>query len=269
MAKIKTLREIKPNAGILAWYNRELKNIVKEIDRDIKENILVDYRVSQEMAMDSINDWIGHAMDLMVEKWSKKLLTLGDKISKLFATKSLDNYDRALKRNLKAHGFTVDLQLTDYTKETLKGAIAENTALIRSIGNQYLEKVQMHVWESVLSGLDAHQLAENLKHDFGVAARRAKIIARDQTAKANSAIEIARRTELGITEAIWVHSGGGKEPRQSHVRASGKRYEIAKGMLIDGEYIQPSQKINCRCVSKAVLPFNNVMQQKNVIKQVA
>lgn len=263
------MREIKPSAGILAWYSKELRKIVKEIDRELKDEILQDYKVSQEMAMDSINDWVGHAMDLMVDRWSKKLLTLGDKISKLFATKTLDNYDRALKRNFKAHGFTVDLQLTDYTKESLKGVIAENTALIRSIGNQYLEKVQMHVWESVLSGLDAHQLSENLKHDFGVATRRADLIARDQTAKANSAIEIARRTELGITEAIWVHSGGGKEPRQSHVRASGKRYEITKGLLIDGEYIQPSQKINCRCVSKAVLPFQNVMQQRNVIKQVA
>lgn len=227
---------------------------MREINKELKDEILVDYRA--EMAMDGIGDWVGHAMDLMVARWSKKLLSMANKIAKDMAKKSLYTYDKQLKRTLKSHGFAVDLQLTPYMKEVLQGSIAENTALIRSIGNQYLEKVQTHVWEAVLSGLDTHQLSKNLQHDFGVASRRANIIARDQMHKAHSAIEIARREEIGITEAIWRHSGGGKEPRKSHVRANGKRYDIKKGLLIDGEYIQPSQKINCRCTSQAVLPFD-------------
>lgn len=207
------------------------------------------------MAMDGISDWIGHAMDLLVKKWSEKLLGIGEKVSRLFVSRSMGNYDKAFKRGLKNHGFTVDLQLTDYTAKVAQESIAMNTALIRSIGNQYLEKVQMHVWESVLSGLDAGELSKNLQHDFGVAKRRANLIARDQTNKVNSAIEHARREELGITEAIWRHTGSAKEPRQSHVRANGKRYKVNEGLLIDGKYIYPGQEINCGCTSMAVLPW--------------
>lgn len=223
--------------------------------------------------MDGILDWVGHAMDLLVDRWSNKLLGLGEEISRLFASKSIGNYDRAFKRALKNHGFTVDLQLTDYTKRAAQKAIADNTALIRSIGNQYLEKVQMHVWESVLDGYDTAQLSKNLQpllknlqHDYETARKRANFIARDQTNKVNSAIEHARREELGIEEAIWRHTGSAREPRQSHVKANGKRYKVNKGMLIDGKYIYPGQEINCGCTSMAVLPWEmqGHIEQKQV-----
>lgn len=206
--------------------------------------------------MDGISEWVGHAMDLMVGRWSKKLLDMAKNIANDMAKKTLYSYDKNLKRSLKAHGFTVDLQLTPYMKEVLQVEIAENVALIRSIGNQYLEKVQTHVWDSVLSGMDAHQLSQNLQHDFGVATRRANNIARDQLSKAHSSIERARRLEIGIDEAIWRHSGAGKKPRQSHKKANGHRYSIEKGMCIDGEWIHPGTKINCRCGSQSVLPWD-------------
>lgn len=213
------------------------------------------YRTEKRYAMDGILDWVGHAVDIMAQKWSDKLLDLGEKIAKKMFRRSLGNYDREFKRALKRHSFTVNLQMTEYTEKVAKDAIAMNTALIRSIGNQYLEKVQLHVWEAVGAGLDAGLLAKNLKHDFGVADRRAKNIARDQISKVNTAIEHARRQEVGIKEAIWLHSGGGKEPRQSHIKANGKRYDVSKGLKIDGEYLYPGQAINCRCTSRAVLPL--------------
>lgn len=254
------MRDIKPNAGIRSWYRKQLEAIVKEIDADIRNTILKEYKEKQkarEIATDGIMDWVGHAMDLLVERWSEKLLGLGGEISRLFASKSMKNYDRAFKRALKGHGFTVDLKLTDYTKEAAQASISVNTALIRSIGNQYLEKVQMHVWEAVGAGMDAGQLSKNLQRDFGVAKRRANFIARDQVNKVNSSIEHARRQEIGITEAIWRHTGSAKEPRQSHIRANGKRYDVRKGLLIDGKYIFPGQEINCGCTSMAVLPWES------------
>lgn len=206
--------------------------------------------------MDGILDWVGHAMDLLVQRWSDKLLDLGDNMAKAFVGKTNQNYDKQLKHALKSHGFTVDLHMTDYMKDVARDSIAMNTALIRSIGNQYLEKVQLHVWEAVGSGLDASQLSKNLQHDFGVAKRRANNIAKDQIDKVHSAIEHARRQEIGIEESAWAHSGAGKEKRKSHVAANGKRYKTNKGLLIDGEYIFPGQKINCRCGSRAILPWD-------------
>jgi uncharacterized protein with gpF-like domain len=61
---------------------------------------------------------------------------------------------------------------------------------------------------------------------------------------------------LGITEAVWLHSGGGKVPRPTHVRNNGRRYSVAEGWLdpAEGRRVFPGELINCRCVSRAVMP---------------
>ena len=58
----------------------------------------------------------------------------------------------------------------------------------------------------------------------------AVIIARDQNNKATASMTRARQNELGITEAIWVHSGAGKHPRPTHVAMNGAKYDVKKGM---------------------------------------
>lgn len=107
---------------------------------------------------------------------------------------------------------------------------------------------------SVTTGRDLAQLTTDLQKEFGITQRRAAFIARDQNNKATASMNRARQDELGIAEAIWVHSGGGKHPRPHHVAANGKRYNVKEGMLIDGEYIFPGEKPNCRCISKSVIP---------------
>ena len=68
-------------------------------------------------------------------------------------------------------------------------------------------------------------------------------------------MENVRRIELGITSAIWIHSGAGKEPRPSHVKAGADKleFELSKGAYIDGKYILPGTEINCRCVSRSII----------------
>jgi len=63
--------------------------------------------------------------------------------------------------------------------------------------------------------------------------------------------------ELGITEAVWMHSHAGKVPRPTHVAMNGTRFKVAEGMWdsAEGKFIQPGELINCRCTSRSVLPF--------------
>jgi uncharacterized protein with gpF-like domain len=62
--------------------------------------------------------------------------------------------------------------------------------------------------------------------------------------------------QLGITEAIWVHSGAGKHPRPTHVAMNGKKYDVNKGMWDPAvkRWIFPGEEINCRCVSRSIIP---------------
>ena len=98
------------------------------------------------------------------------------------------------------------------------------------------------------------EMTEAIAELYPAAKDRAALIARDQSNKANSVVNRTRQLELGITRAKWMHSHGGKEPRPDHLAADGKEYDIEKGCLISGEYIQPGEMINCRCTSRPILP---------------
>ena len=249
-----TLPPIYPNLGIERWYKRELMKLIDEMQAEVKADIMANYKAqSNAVAMDGFSDWLGHSMDYLLGKWTNKLNSLSDQIADLFVTKTVHNYDNQLKKHLRKAGFTVRLQMSPYTEEMLKAAMGENVGLIKSIGVQYLGKVEQSVWASVKGGFDLGTLSKELQHSYGVTKNRADLIARDQGAKANAVIEQARRKELGITKAIWKHSHAGKVPRASHQKADGEIFDIDKGLKLDGEWLLPAQAINCRCYSLAVI----------------
>jgi SPP1 gp7 family putative phage head morphogenesis protein len=250
----KTLPAIHPNLGIERWYKRQMMTIINDMRAEVNMLIMQNYKSqAKTVAMDGISDWLGHSIDYLMDKWNNKLNALADEIAELFVTKTVHNYDSTLKKHLRKAGFTVKLKLTPFAEEALKASIGENVGLIKSIGVQYLGKVEQAVWASVKGGFDMATLTQQLQHAHHITRNRAELIARDQSAKAMSVIEIARRKELGIKEAIWKHSHAGKKPRESHKRANGQRYDIDKGCLIEGEYIQPGEEINCRCGSQAII----------------
>jgi uncharacterized protein with gpF-like domain len=107
-----------------------------------------------------------------------------------------------------------------------------------------------------MKGGDLATLSKTIQEKYGIAYRRAALIARDQNNKAKAVYENVRRQELGIEEATWMHSSAGKEPRPTHVAMNEKRYKLGQGMWDsgEGEYVWPGQLINCRCTSRAVIP---------------
>jgi hypothetical protein len=77
-----------------------------------------------------------------------------------------------------------------------------------------------------------------------------------------------RQTSLGITHAIWICSNGGpcmRDPSHptaadvqqdsAHRAANGTKYEIAKGLLVDGKWTWPGFEEWCSCMSRSVLPY--------------
>ena len=151
-------------------------------------------------------------------------------------------------------GFTVRFKLTAEANDVLQATTGENISLIKSIGSDYLAEVEGLVMRSVTAGRDIGGLQKDLIDRFGVTKRRAALISRDQNNKATATIQRVRQRSLGITQAIWLHSYGGKEPRPSHVAADGKVYDIDKGMFLDGVWTCPGREINCRCLAKSIIP---------------
>ena len=253
-----TLNSIAPDASLTKWYREQMQSMMDDMRADLIADVVKPMR--SEIAMDGIIDWLGHVIDSLVNRWQKNLDNLSEQIAKDMVGRSKTNYDKRLHNMLRKRGFTVNFRNSKDVEEQALIAIGENTALIKSIGNEYLDKVRSAVWRSVKGGYDVESLIKQLRQIDGVTDRRAKNIAKDQVAKANQAFEDARAAELGITEAIWLHSSASKVPRPDHVKANGTRYELAKGCYISGEYIHPAiSKINCHCRKKLIIEIPDSM----------
>lgn len=192
------------------------------------------------------------------EKWQDRFNRLSDTMARRFAKRARGTTEAAFMGALRQAGFAVRFAPTPPVMEAYHAVVGENVNLIRNLGRETLDDIQGKVWASVRAGHDMGTLSTQLHDVLGMNWRRAATISRDQNNKAKAVIEAARRKELGIREAIWQHSGGGMKPRPSHVKAGADRvrYNIETGWYDPDarEYVWPGTLINCRCVSRAVIP---------------
>ena len=254
------LRPVRPNAGVEAVYRQQLQSMIVDMASSYQYWLTAAWRQTGEIAQDrshTVN--IRDVMRKLGRRWRRKFDRIAEDVARRFANQSAKSLDAAMMDALKRAGFTVRFVMTSGVREAMLTAQERNVSLIRSIPKQFHQQVEHHVWQAVSKGGDLATLTKVLEERFGVTHKRAALIALDQNSKAHAAYESARRQELGITEAIWRHTGSSAEPRQSHKEAHGKRFDIAKGCLIDGEYIQPGELIHCGCTSEAIIPGLEVM----------
>ena len=129
-------------------------------------------------------------------------------------------------------------------------AVTANISLIKSLPQQYLDRIEFAVMASLQAGTLNATLADDLLKIEGITKNRAKLIARDQLGKINSRLSQLRQQSLGITHYYWSTS------LDERVRNKHAGWE---GDLIawdnpppDGH---PGQAIQCRCTAIPDLDF--------------
>lgn len=258
-SKLKTARAVTSNKGVEAEYRRKLDALIDEMSKSVRYWLQAAYKNNTPLlAQDALPaDELTKRVKELSKRWIKRFDDMANKIAVDFITKATKHTDNSFMASLKDAGWTVQFKMTREVRDVVKASVQANVALIKSIPQQYFTDIEGIVMRGVQSGRDLKTVSDELKARYGVTKRRAALIARDQADKATAAVVKARRAELGITEAIWIHSGAGKDPRPSHVKA-GKdklRFNVNDGAFIDGKWIQPGEEINCRCSSRSVLPF--------------
>lgn len=250
------LTPVRPNVGVAANYARRLDSMVEQMHKSVLYWITANYRANTpELAQDaSPAAEMQKAMNILARRWTKAFDQGAKELAAYFADKVQSGTDAQLQDILARAGFKVPFKYTRGINDATIAVTFENVQLIKSIGSQYLDDVQGSVMRSVQMGRDLGSLRDEIVDRYGKTKKRAAFIARDQNNKATAVIDRARKKSLGITQAKWVHSRGGKEPRASHEAANGEVYDVDKGCLIDGAYIMPGELPNCRCVSQAVIP---------------
>jgi SPP1 gp7 family putative phage head morphogenesis protein len=259
----KTAKPVHANRGIEAKYRKTLQALIAEMHGSTEYWLTAAYRKDPprmaalvEQAQDaSPSGRIKKILDELAKRWIDRFEEMAPKIAEAYLQGMFKTTDSAMRQALKEAGWTVEFKMTPTMRDAFNASLQENVGLIRSIPEKYLQQVEGVVMRSYSSGRDLGAMVKDLKQLYPAASHRAELIARDQSNKANAVVNRARQMELGITEAIWMHSHAGKNPRPDHVAANGKRYKIADGCLISGNYILPGTEINCRCTSRPVLPI--------------
>jgi len=253
------LRPVHPNAGIQAAYRKSILSLVDEMNNSVRFWLKAAYRANPPLMAQDRNpaQELRAAIRALARRWQRNFDQAGPKFADYFARSTQARSDAALRKILRDAGYSVRFEMTPAMRDVMDATIGEQVALIRSIPQQYLTQVEGLVMRSVQTGRDLGQLTKDLQEQFGVTRRRAATIARDQNNKATASMTRVRQVQLGITEAIWVHSGGGKHPRPTHMKAGrdGVRYDVSKGWLDPaiGKRILPGELINCRCISRPVI----------------
>ena len=194
------------------------------------------------------------AVRKLAKRWTKQFDGIAQRLAERFSEDTMKNSDVSLRNALDAAGLTVEFKMTAPMNNALQATIAENVGLIRSIPEKYFTEVEGMVMRSVARGRDLKTITDELQNRYGITRRRAALIARDQNNKATSVMQAARQQSLGITEGIWRHSHAGKEPRPSHVKVDGQKFDLSKGLYLDGKWTMPGEEINCRCTWSPVIP---------------
>ncbi len=212
-----------------------------------------------DMAMDRTPaDYLRSAFARLRKRWEDRFDEAASKLARWFAQSAATRSDERLRRILKDGGLSVRFTPTKAMRDVMAGTVQANVALIKSIPQKYLTQVEGMVFRSVQTGRDLHQLSNDLRHELGVTKKRAAFIALDQNNKATSALTRARQLELGMQQAVWVHSHAGKEPRPTHLANDGQSYDPAVGWYDPDPKVRkriwPGELINCRCFSRTVIP---------------
>lgn len=252
-----------------AKFDAELSRLVKAMRKEYNREIrnLFTTHADEESAL---------AMDASLASQARMLFNfLSNKWAKRFASRALDMTERmingasmASKRNLGeslkkiSGGITIKVpDMPAALQEQITAATAENVGLIKSIQQQYHERISQLVLRSAATGgRGAAEIFEGIRHYDGLTEKRAKLIAVDQTRKITAAMNVERAKSVGMRKFEWVHSGGGADPRKLHLRYDGQVFDYDNPPVIDertGERGFPGQLINCRCVMVPVLELGD------------
>jgi uncharacterized protein with gpF-like domain len=253
------LKVTRPNAGVEEAYRKKLIQLLIEMEKSVLWWVKATYRANPpKMAVDDFASvTLARALRELKKRWAAQFDKFAKRYARYFAISTAKRTDEQLRRILREGGFSVKWNMTPGQKDVLEAIVAENVALIRSIPQESLARVEGAVMRSVQTGRDLKSLTDDLVKGFQISKKRARFIARDQNNKASSMLQRVRFVENGITECMWMHSSAGKTPRPSHVKAGRDKvkFDPRFGWYDPHleKYIWPGTEPNCRCTMRPII----------------
>jgi SPP1 gp7 family putative phage head morphogenesis protein len=253
----------KPDVSAGISYNVELQRLVRSVSRDINANLMPtvrnlapNYQRDSAFVTDSWVDVLIKGFETIRAKYSSpQFQALAADIARRFVTTANNSNRRRTERDLGIDIYSDSTVITDYVQLS----IANNVQLIKSIPDQYLTQVESIIMTNIRGGGRPSSIAKALQQQMGVTERRAKMIARDQTAKVNGQLNAKRQQDVGFPYFEWDDSDD-ERVRHRHSEIANKVTAYGRGVyrwdnppLSDkGVPIIPGEDYQCRCIGRPV-----------------
>ena len=255
---------IRPNAAVEYRYHHSIDVLVRGMMADITDNVKqwhAEEKVETYFAADrGVTDDIRERFKHLWKKWQSIFEEKVDGLVDPFINQSNKANSASVHASLRklSGGLSLGTRKLDYdSTQVLKAASAENVALIKSIPQQYLQRIEGAVYRSITHPDGRDYLIKEIKRTNQVTAKRATMIAGDQTRKVNAALTAGRMQKVGVKKFEWIHVAS-SHPRELHVKLNGKVCKwddppvIQRNPEIRG---YPAQLPNCKCQCVPVFDF--------------
>ena len=238
-------------------YNVNLQRVVNQVRTDINE-LLVPVIYQSEYSYTADDAWpdrIQLMLDILKETWSsREFIERAAVIAGTFVKETTQFVDRKNKAKFGINAFGNSEKMTNY----LSAATKQNANLIKSIPEQYLNNVANTVMTAMRNGIMPREITRQLKADYEITQRRARFIARDQTAKVNGEIDERRQLDAGFEFFEWLDSDD-ERVRHRHEVIANTVTKYGKGVYRwddlpkndKGIPIKPGSDPGCRCTARA------------------
>lgn len=262
------LKPVKPSHKNELWYKTQLLAVVTQLRQVARENLLPELKRLEPLyakAADGLTrdanlphrslETTFHSMAVRFGGIDQTAQRLADGAVR----RNLESVDDRLASSVMSSvgiDITPTLTRSGPILNALQAATRDNVALIKSIPQQYFEKLGDAVGKNMARGLRFEDLAKEVERIGDVTANRAKLIARDQTSKMNGTFNEVRQTALGIDRYRWQTSGD-ERVREDHADNDGEVFRWDSPPQTG----HPGHDINCRCVAIPVFDLDEMEKE--------
>lgn len=232
-------------------YRRDIESLVLRIKSDVSTILIPTLR---QLESEYVSDGYARTLQEVFERLKNSYIDI-DRNAQIIASSFITNTTQVNKaRFYKSIENAIGINMhsvvqSEKLDNILVSKTRENVSLIKSIPEEYFKKIEGIVFRGTIVGSDATSMISQIVKIGHSTTKRARLIARDQTAKLNSALNQERQKNLGIEEYIW-RTASDDRVRDNHKSKNGKVFRWDKPPKDTGH---PGEDIQCRCVAQPII----------------
>ena len=244
---------IKLGAKYNRWeksYKIAIEDIPEEIWNAVKENIQ-----DTQAKLTHINDFLAD-VELNLDQIIDTML-FNTQVETI-----LVDVDKQVKKNVK-HLNVIEPELTkEQQREIAKNYTNNMQFYIKDFVKGKIPEMRQKVQQAILDGYRRDEVQRMLQVEYGVAERKAKFLAYNETAIMFAELKKVMYQEMGFTHFMWITNLDNRE-RPLHRELHGRIFRFDNPPIIDartGQTGLPGETYNCRCQIRPIMtddPFFN------------